>query len=238
MAQLPLPETRDLTASVQDYAKAIFTLESRHGAAVHERRSPRCSSVRPGSVSGMLASSRRLGLVEHERYRGVRLTEHGRRVALEVIRHHRLLELFLVESLGMTVGRGARRGRGARARALRGARGADRRASSATRRSTRTATRSRLATSSSPRRRGRRWPSSSRATGRRSSASPTPTPRCSASSASAGSCSGARLELVERQPFGGPLFVRFGDEVHALGHDARRARCASSGRKSPEPHEA
>jgi DtxR family Mn-dependent transcriptional regulator len=42
-----------------------------------------------------------LGLVEHEPYHGVRLTEHGRRVALEVLRHHRLLELFLAEELGM-----------------------------------------------------------------------------------------------------------------------------------------
>jgi DtxR family Mn-dependent transcriptional regulator len=50
----------------------------------------------------MLRKLSDLGLVEHERYRGVRLTERGRRVALEVIRHHRLVELFLVESLGMT----------------------------------------------------------------------------------------------------------------------------------------
>jgi DtxR family Mn-dependent transcriptional regulator len=50
----------------------------------------------------MLRKLSALGLVEHERYRGVRLTERGRRVALEVIRHHRLVELFLVESLGMT----------------------------------------------------------------------------------------------------------------------------------------
>src|SRR5262249_2779483 len=57
--------------------------------------------VRPGSVSGMLRKLDGLGLVEHEPYRGVRLTERGRLVALEVIRHHRLLELFLVESLGM-----------------------------------------------------------------------------------------------------------------------------------------
>ena len=42
-----------------------------------------------------------VGLVEHEPYRGVRLTEQGRRVALEVMRHHRLLELFLAEELGM-----------------------------------------------------------------------------------------------------------------------------------------
>jgi DtxR family Mn-dependent transcriptional regulator len=50
----------------------------------------------------MLPKLTALGLVEHEPYRGVRLTERGTRVALEVVRHHRLLELFLVESLGMT----------------------------------------------------------------------------------------------------------------------------------------
>jgi DtxR family Mn-dependent transcriptional regulator len=43
-----------------------------------------------------------LGLVEHEPYRGVRLTDRGREVALEVLRHHRLLELFLAEELGMS----------------------------------------------------------------------------------------------------------------------------------------
>jgi DtxR family Mn-dependent transcriptional regulator len=101
MAQLPAPETRDLTAAVQDYAKAIFTLESRHGAASTTELAA-LLEVRPASVSGMLRKLSALGLVEHERYRGVRLTEHGRRVALEVIRHHRLVELFLVESLGMT----------------------------------------------------------------------------------------------------------------------------------------
>jgi DtxR family Mn-dependent transcriptional regulator len=86
---------------VQDYAKAIFTLESRHGAASTNELAT-LLEVRPASVSGMLRKLSDLGLVEHERYRGVRLTERGRRVALEVIRHHRLVELFLVESLGMT----------------------------------------------------------------------------------------------------------------------------------------
>ena len=57
--------------------------------------------VRPPSVSGMLRKLDALGLVVHERYRGVRLTEAGRKVALEVLRHHRLLELYLAESLGM-----------------------------------------------------------------------------------------------------------------------------------------
>jgi len=102
MAQLPVAsEARELTAAVQDYAKAIYTLESREGAASTTELAT-VLEVRPASVSGMLRKLSALGLVEHERYRGVRLTERGRRVALEVIRHHRLVELFLVESLGMT----------------------------------------------------------------------------------------------------------------------------------------
>ena len=101
MAQLPALEARGLTSAVQDYAKAIYTLESRDGAASTTALAA-LLEVRPASVSGMLRKLSALGLVEHERYRGVRLTERGRRVALEVIRHHRLVELFLVESLGMT----------------------------------------------------------------------------------------------------------------------------------------
>jgi DtxR family Mn-dependent transcriptional regulator len=101
MAQLSAPATRDLTAAVQDYAKAIYTLESRDGAASTTELAA-LLEVRPASVSGMLRKLSQLGLVKHERYHGVRLTERGRRVALEVIRHHRLVELFLVESLGMT----------------------------------------------------------------------------------------------------------------------------------------
>jgi DtxR family Mn-dependent transcriptional regulator len=101
MAQPPALEAHDLTAAAQDYAKAIYTLESRDGAASTTELAT-LLEVRPASVSGMLRKLSALGLVEHERYRGVRLTERGRRVALEVIRHHRLVELFLVENLGMT----------------------------------------------------------------------------------------------------------------------------------------
>jgi DtxR family Mn-dependent transcriptional regulator len=101
MAQTQAPRVRDLTAAVQDYAKAIYTLETRDGSASTNELAA-LLEVRPASVSGMLRKLSELGLAEHERYRGVRLTERGRRVALEVIRHHRLLEAFLVESLGMT----------------------------------------------------------------------------------------------------------------------------------------
>ena len=86
--------------AVQDYAKAIYSLETREEGASTNALAERLN-VRPGSVSGMLRKLTALGLVAHEPYRGARLTERGRAVALEVIRHHRLLELFLVESLGM-----------------------------------------------------------------------------------------------------------------------------------------
>ena len=72
------------------------------GASVSTTALAERLDVRPASVSGMVRKMAALGLVEHEPYRGVGLTARGRMVALEVIRHHRLLELFLVESLGMT----------------------------------------------------------------------------------------------------------------------------------------
>ena len=96
-----MAQTSALTPAVEDYAKAIYTLEERAGSASTNDLAA-LLDVKPGSVSGMLRKLANLGLVEHERYHGARLTEKGRRVALEVIRHHRLLELFLVENLGMT----------------------------------------------------------------------------------------------------------------------------------------
>jgi DtxR family transcriptional regulator, Mn-dependent transcriptional regulator len=89
------------SASVQDYAKAVYALEARNGAAVSTNELAERLGVTPGSVSAMVRKLSEVGLVEHERYRGVKLTEDGRRVALEVLRHHRLLELFLAEELGM-----------------------------------------------------------------------------------------------------------------------------------------
>lgn len=86
---------------MQDYAKAVYALELRGNDAVSTNDLAERLGVTPGSVSGMVRKLAELGLVEHERYRGVRLTEPGRRVALEVLRHHRLIELFLAEELGM-----------------------------------------------------------------------------------------------------------------------------------------
>src|SRR5919206_4984743 len=95
----------ELTAAVEDYAKAIYALESRDGNVSTNALAERLG-VKAASVSGMLRKLDGLGLVTHERYRGVRLTESGRRVALEVVRHHRLLELFLLESPRVTLGEG------------------------------------------------------------------------------------------------------------------------------------
>ena len=63
----------------------------------------RRQGVSPASASAMVKKLAALGLVEHAPYRGVALTEHGERVAVEAIRHHRLLELYLAETLGIDV---------------------------------------------------------------------------------------------------------------------------------------
>ena len=86
--------------AVEDYAKAIYALQRREGAVSTNALAERLN-VTPGSVSAMLKRLHGLGLVSHERYHGVELTGSGERVALEVLRHHRLLELYLAESLGV-----------------------------------------------------------------------------------------------------------------------------------------
>jgi len=86
---------------VQDYAKAIYALQQRDVSAVTTNALAERLGVTPASASGMVKRMHELGLVEHAPYRGVSLTDAGRRVALEVIRHHRLLELYLAESLGV-----------------------------------------------------------------------------------------------------------------------------------------
>src|SRR5271154_804560 len=96
---MALPES--ISPSVEDYAKAVYALEARKGGAVSTTELAERLGVTPGSVSAMFRKLADVGLVEHERYRGVRLTSQGRRVALEVLRHHRLIELFLAEELGM-----------------------------------------------------------------------------------------------------------------------------------------
>ena len=87
--------------AVQDYAKAIYSLESRSGEPVPTSALAERMGVSAASASAMVKRLSEQGLVDHVRYRGVELTGEGRRVALEVLRHHRLLELFLSEILEM-----------------------------------------------------------------------------------------------------------------------------------------
>ena len=87
--------------AIDDYAKAIFALQSRADEPVSTSALADRLGITPGSVSAMLRKLDDLGLVTHEPYRGVRLTPTGRRLALEVIRHHRLLERYLADALGM-----------------------------------------------------------------------------------------------------------------------------------------
>jgi DtxR family Mn-dependent transcriptional regulator len=89
------------TAAIEDYAKAIYTLAERGDGVVTTTALAERLGVTAGSVSAMLKRLDGAGLVAHEPYRGVRLTAAGERLALEVIRHHRLLELFLAEVLEM-----------------------------------------------------------------------------------------------------------------------------------------
>jgi DtxR family Mn-dependent transcriptional regulator len=88
-----------LTECQEDYLKQILLLQERHGKAGTKELANRLR-VRPASVTEMLGRLDQLGLVEHVRYQGVTLTPSGRRVALEMLRHHRLLETFLVRELG------------------------------------------------------------------------------------------------------------------------------------------
>jgi DtxR family transcriptional regulator, Mn-dependent transcriptional regulator len=90
----------ELTAAIQDYVREIWKLESEGGRATTSALAERLD-VSPPSVTAMLKKLASLGLVEHRRYRGATLTAKGERVALEVIRHHRLLEQYLVETLGL-----------------------------------------------------------------------------------------------------------------------------------------
>ena len=90
------------TEAVEDYAKAIYSLQARCGGEpVQSGDIAARLGVTPASASGMVKRLAELGLVDHIPYRGVALTEPGERLALEVLRHHRLLELFLADELGM-----------------------------------------------------------------------------------------------------------------------------------------
>jgi DtxR family Mn-dependent transcriptional regulator len=88
----------DISEAVENYAKAIYAIQQRGGTVTTNAIAERLG-VTAASASGMVKKLGSLGLVSHVPYKGVKLTDDGERLALEVIRHHRLLELYLAESL-------------------------------------------------------------------------------------------------------------------------------------------
>jgi DtxR family Mn-dependent transcriptional regulator len=97
-----MPKAPPLSEAIQDYLKSVYKLQAREGR-VSIGALAKDQAVSPASASAMVKKLTALDLLEHEKYRGARLTPSGEQVALEVIRHHRLLELYLAETLGVAV---------------------------------------------------------------------------------------------------------------------------------------
>jgi DtxR family Mn-dependent transcriptional regulator len=89
----------EVTAPVEDYLKVIYEIERLSGAAATTDIAHRLA-IAPASVSGMVRRLAEQGLLAHERYRGVRLTDEGRRIALRMVRRHRIIEAYLTRALG------------------------------------------------------------------------------------------------------------------------------------------
>jgi len=88
-----------LSDVMEDYLKAIYTLQRERGPPVGTSAIAEYLGVTPPTVASMLEKLEERGLVHREKYKGVELTEEGEAVALEVLRHHRLLESYLAEHL-------------------------------------------------------------------------------------------------------------------------------------------
>ncbi len=99
MSAVEVARRSTFTRSQEDYLKALYKL---HGDSrpVPTRELAQRLGISSPSVSEMVTRLTAQGLVEHDRYRGQQLTREGRKVALELVRHHRLLEMFLVQVLG------------------------------------------------------------------------------------------------------------------------------------------
>src|ERR1700745_3089284 len=101
MVGTPAASVREaFTRSQQDYLKSLYLLGGDEHPVPTRELAQRLGISSP-SVSEMVTRLSAQGLVEHDRYRGQQLTREGRKVALELVRHHRLLEMFLVQVLGL-----------------------------------------------------------------------------------------------------------------------------------------
>jgi DtxR family transcriptional regulator, Mn-dependent transcriptional regulator len=212
----------EFSPAVQDYAKAIFALQTDLEGPVSTTSLAERLGVTAASASGMVKKLGELGLVEHQPYKGVELTGKGRRVALEVLRHHRLLEAYLASSLGVPWDRVHDE-----AEVLEHVLSEELEALIAAKLGHPT---------HDPH--GDPIPSADLEL--------VDEPHSALSSLDAGACGvlvrvsdaepemlryladrgiapGDHFEVIERQPFDGPLFVRFGDHVHVLGGALARA---------------
>lgn len=91
--------SQQVSQALQDYLKAIYTLHQERGQVTTSLLADHLG-FKPASVTGMLKTLADMDLVTYTPYRGVELTANGERIALEMVRHHRLIELYLVEALG------------------------------------------------------------------------------------------------------------------------------------------
>ncbi len=220
------------TPAVEDYAKAIYSLESRRDEPVSTKTLAERLEITPGSVSAMLKRLDELGLITHVPYRGVRLTEAGRRIALEVIRHHRLLESYLAEVLGMPWDRVH-----AEAEVLEHVLSDDLEELIAAKLGNPTVDPhgDPIPTAGFDLEEGETRGLDELPIGavgrfvRVSDADPEMLRYLAAQ----GIAIGDRMEVVERQPFGGPLYVRFGERTHALGDALTQAMRVELGEPRP-----
>jgi DtxR family transcriptional regulator, Mn-dependent transcriptional regulator len=92
----------ELSVAIQDYLKEIYKLQSA-GERPTTTAIARRMGVAPSSVTSMLKKLTVLGFAQHAPYRGVSLTETGEGIALEIVRHHRLIEMYLAQTLGLPI---------------------------------------------------------------------------------------------------------------------------------------
>src|SRR6266487_3460202 len=223
------PAPHEMSSAVEDYAKAIYALERRGEGAVSTNALAERLGVTPASASGMVKRLDEMGLVSHEPYRGVQLTSEGLRLALEVIRHHRLLELYLAEQLGVPWDRVH-----AEAEVLEHVLSEELEELIATKLGNPTRD---PHGDPIPTRDGRieerptaslqdLEPGDAGVFVRVSDAHPQMLRYLS----ERGIAPGDRLEVIDKQPFDGPLFARFGDDVHVLGGELARSMRVEVGR--------
>jgi DtxR family Mn-dependent transcriptional regulator len=99
MSRQPRAAAVPMSASVEDYLKAIYTLAGAKGEAATNDIAERLD-LAPASVTGMVRRLADRGYLAYERYRGVRLTAAGRSAALRTVRRHRVIETYLSQALG------------------------------------------------------------------------------------------------------------------------------------------